>query len=131
MADRYLEREKKLSRELMFSVTLKDCRVETFRAGGPGGQNQNKRDTGVRITHLASGAVGESREQRSQLQNKRQAMKRMAETDKFKTRVRMQGGVQAKIEAEVDRLMQDRYIRTEVKEDGRWTVTDARNLNDS
>ena len=40
----------------------------------------------------------------------------------------MQGGMQAKIEAEVDRLMQDRYIRTEVKEDGRWTVTDVKDL---
>ena len=117
-----------MSKEFMFSVTLKDCRVDTFRAGGPGGQNQNKRDTGVRITHLASGAVGESREERSQLQNKRQAMKRMAETEKFKTWVRMQGGVQAKIEAEVDRLMQDRYIRTEVKDEGKWTVKDVKDL---
>ena len=40
----------------------------------------------------------------------------------------MQGGVQAKIEAEVDRLMQDRYIRTEVKDDGKWAVADVKDL---
>jgi protein subunit release factor B len=67
-----------------FSVTLKDCDVQTFRSGGKGGQNQNKRDTGVRIVHRPSGAVGESREERSQLQNKRTAFKRMAEHPKFK-----------------------------------------------
>jgi protein subunit release factor B len=43
-------------RERILSVTLADCRVDTFRAGGKGGQNQNKRETGVRITHRASGA---------------------------------------------------------------------------
>jgi len=60
-------------RELMFSVTLTDCDVQTFRAGGKGGQNQNKRETGVRIIHRASGARGEARDERSQLQNKRLA----------------------------------------------------------
>jgi hypothetical protein len=71
-------------RERVLSVTLADCRVDTFRSGGKGGQNQNTRDTGVRIVHPPSGAVGESREERSQLQNKRTAFKRMAAHPKFK-----------------------------------------------
>jgi protein subunit release factor B len=62
-----------MARELVLSVTLKDCEVQTFRAGGKGGQNQNKRDTGVRIIHHPSGARGEARDERSQLQNKRLA----------------------------------------------------------
>ena len=53
-----------MTRELLFSVTKKDLRIDTFRAGGKGGQNQNKRNTGVRVTHPDSGAVGEARDQR-------------------------------------------------------------------
>jgi RF-1 domain len=71
-------------RHLVLSVTLKDCRVDEFRCGGNGGQNVNKRNTGIRIVHEASGAVGESREERSQLQNKRTAFKRMAAHPKFR-----------------------------------------------
>lgn len=73
-----------MSRKKILSVTLADCDVQTFKAGGKGGQNQNKRDTGVRIKHRASGAVGECREQRSQLMNKRTAFRRMSETGAFK-----------------------------------------------
>lgn len=65
-------------------VTVKDCRRETFRCGGHGGQNVNKRETGVRFVHVASGAVGECREHRTQAQNERVAWSRMAETLKFK-----------------------------------------------
>lgn len=60
------------------SLTVRDCTMQTFRSGGKGGQNQNKRDTGVRIIHPPSGAVGESREHRTQLENKRAAFRRMA-----------------------------------------------------
>lgn len=108
------------------TVTLKDCRVDTFRSGGKGGQHQNKTESGVRITHEPSGAVGESREQRSQLQNKKTAFRRMVDDPKFRNWIRMQGGRQAKIEAEVERLMQDKYIRTEVHDDkGRWVEADG------
>lgn len=64
-------------------ITIKDCDVETFHAGGPGGQNQNVRDTGVRIKHPPSGAVGESREARGQLENKKRAWRRMGESKAF------------------------------------------------
>jgi hypothetical protein len=67
----------------ILSVTLNDCDVDTFSAGGPGGQHQNTSNTGVRIRHKDSGAVGESREHRSQLQNKKAAFRRMTEHKKF------------------------------------------------
>ncbi len=70
-----------MKRERILHITIKDCEVQTFRAGGKGGQNQNKRDTGVRIIHRASGARGESREARTQLANKKLAFRRMAESD--------------------------------------------------
>ena len=65
-----------MKKELLFSITKKDFEVQTFRSGGKGGQHQNKTDSGVRIIHRASGAVGESRSERSQLVNKRLALKR-------------------------------------------------------
>lgn len=73
-----------MSREHLFRVRIADCEVQTFRAGGKGGQKQNKTDSGVRVIHHPSGAVGESREQRSQLQNKRAAFRRMGESVEFK-----------------------------------------------
>ena len=60
-------------RHRILSVTPADCELQTFRSGGSGGQNQNKRDTGVRWIHPPSGARGEARDERSQLQNKRLA----------------------------------------------------------
>jgi len=72
-----------LTKERLFSLTAKDFRVDTFRAGGPGGQNQNKRDTGVRIIHLASGAIGEARDRRSQVQNKRTVFQRLVGSRTF------------------------------------------------
>ena len=73
----------------VLSVTLADCEVQTFRAGGKGGQNQNKRDTGVRIIHPPSGARGEARDERSQLQNKRLAFRRMVDSTAFRAWLRV------------------------------------------
>lgn len=66
-------------RELIASYTRKDFRVDTFCAGGPGGQHQNKTQSGIRITHLLSGLSAECREHREQGRNKAEAFRKLGE----------------------------------------------------
>ncbi len=56
-----------MNKEKLLSLSSKDFKWEYFRASGKGGQNKNKRDTAVRVTHQQSGAQGYSCDQRSQL----------------------------------------------------------------
>lgn len=59
---------------------LSQCRVETFMAGGKGGQHQNRTESGVRLVHRPTGVVVTSREERSQHRNKSIALQRLRET---------------------------------------------------
>ncbi len=58
---------------------LAECRVETFRAGGPGGQHQNVTESGVRLTHLPTGVRAVARDERSQHRNRALAVQRLRE----------------------------------------------------
>ena len=94
---------------------LAECRVDTFRSGGPGGQHQNVTESGVRLTHLPTGTVVTARESRSQRRNRQKALVRLrdaleerARPEKSRKRTRVP-------EREKKRRLEAKRRRSEVK----------------
>ena len=77
-----------------------ELRRDTFRSGGPGGQHQNKTESGVRYTHLPTGIAAESRTERSQHKNDQQAMS-MLKAKLYKIE-------EQKLRAEVEKLYDEK-----------------------
>ena len=115
-----------MKKELLFTITKKDFDIQTFRSGGKGGQHQNKVSSGVRIIHRASGAVGESRTDKSQHRNKRLALQRLTKSGKFKIWMNhmvheLSSG--KKIEERVDEMMDSENLKIEGRDrSGKWMV---------
>lgn len=122
----------KENKNYLFSVSLADCDLQTFSAGGPGGQHQNTSNTAVRIIHKNSGAKGESREHRSQLQNKKAAWKRMTEDPKFKIWINKKVWEAQGRKSPEEKVKEDMIpdnLKVEVKQDGKWEIADEESFD--
>ena len=64
--------------EINPKISADSIRVEKFHSGGPGGQNVNKVETGVRVIHIPTGITVSSTRERSQFANKQDALKKLS-----------------------------------------------------
>ena len=116
----------KKNQKLIFSITAKDCTFRATRGSGPGGQHRNKVATAIRCVHDSSGAVGFASDDKSQHRNKKKAFRRMAESEKFQTWVRIEvarrSGELAEMERKIEKSLSEDKVKCEIRVDGKWTV---------
>lgn len=114
-------------KELLFSVTAKDCEWSYTKGTGAGGQKRNKTSSAVHCMHRPSGARGYSEASRSQADNKRDAFVKMANTVEFRRWNQLEAmkkmGQLEELERKLEEDMKPWNLKYETKVDGVWTET--------
>jgi len=115
---------KKNNKELLFSITKKDLKINYFSGTGPGGQHRNKHQNCVRLTHVDSGAIVTGQSNRDRISNLKEALQNLVKDNKFKiwhTHKANEIITGKKIEDYVEETMSPENLKIEVKdEEGKW-----------
>ena len=103
---------------------LKQCRVDTFRSSGKGGQHANKTDSAIRLTHLPTGIVVVCQDERSQFRNKEIALHRLRKKLKLLEKKRKKRISTRPTTASNERRILSKKMRSEKKEMRKKPKTD-------
>lgn len=120
-------------KELLFSITRKDLKITYFSGSGAGGQNRNKHQNCVRISHPESGANAVGQSHKSRPQNVKEALTNLTKNGKFKlwhTRKVQEVLTGKTIEEKVADSMSDSNLKIECRKNGKWSICDGEEKNE-
>jgi hypothetical protein len=111
-----------MEKELLFSVTAKDCEWSYTKGTGSGGQKKNKTSSAVHCMHRPSGAHGYNEASRSQHDNKVQAFEKMFKTKEFQAWIKLEAARRAGLLSDLEEVVRKelRKVKVEIKMDGVW-----------
>ena len=96
-----------------FEINMEEVRIDTYRAGGAGGQHVNRTDSAVRMTHIPTGIVAQCQNERSQIQN-REVCLRILKSRLLEMREREREEQMADIKGEMKKIEWGSQIRSYV-----------------
>ena len=120
-----------MKRKLLFSITKKDFEISYFSGRGAGGQHRNKHKNCVRIKHQESGAIVTGQSHKERKANTKEALNNLVNDGKFKvwhSRKVYEIIEGERLEEKVDKMMDPKNLKIEIRQDDKWEEDNERNL---
>ena len=114
-----------MHKELLFSITKKDFKIDWFSGTGAGGQHRNKHQNCVRLHHVASNTIVTGQSNRDRISNMKEALTNLSNNIKFKLwcNIKSHEIISGKtLDEKVEELLIPENIKVELKKDNKWIL---------